>query len=44
MQLGRKKFILQKWNLISEKNEGNNYTSKINVFLLLHKIFILFGG
>ena len=34
MQLGRKKFILGVWSLIPEQIEGNDHTSRINVFLV----------
>ena len=32
------------WNLMPEHSKGNNHTSKINVFPLLHMIFFLLGG
>ena len=42
--MGKKKFILRARNLIPKQNEGNNHTSKINVFPVLHTIFLLLGG
>ena len=44
MQLGRKKFILRVWTLMTEQGEGNNHTSKINVFPVSHTIFFLLEG
>ena len=44
MQPGKKKFILRVWSLMPEQSEGNNHTSKINVFPVLHTIFFLLGG
>ena len=43
MQLGRKKFILRVWSLIPEQSEGNNRTSKINLFPVSYTIFFLLG-
>ena len=45
VQLGKKKkFILRVWSLMPEQSEGNNHTSKINVFPELHTIFFLLAG
>ena len=44
MQLEKKKFILRVWSLMPEQSEGNNHTSKINVFPVLHTIFFLLAG
>ena len=32
------------WSLVPEQSEGNNHTSKINVFPVLHTIFFLLAG
>ena len=42
--LVEKKFILRVKNLMPEQSKDNNRTSKINVFLMLHKIFFSTGG
>ena len=42
-ELRNKTFIMQIWSLMPEQSEGNNYTSKINVFPVWHTIFFLPG-
>ena len=44
LRVGEKKCILRVRSLMPEQSEGNNYTSKINVFPVSHTIFFLLGG
>ena len=44
MQLGEREFISRVRSLMPEQSEGNNHTSKINVFTILQTIFFLLGG
>ena len=39
-----KAFILHVWSLMLEQSEGNNHTSKIDVFPISHTIFFLSRG
>ena len=37
-------FLFYVWSLMPDQSESNNYTSKVNVFPVLHTIFFLLGG